>query len=500
MRTHSLVLAENQDGKLQSGFIPMPSELAYAAGHYAEQVMPLEIVRPAPASAVIGFYSPDYYGYVGRETQIRITAQGGRYPYNVVIEEAPAGAVVSNDATDKDNYMVMRFTPTENGVQTIKYRVYDATGTDVKTITQTFTTSDDWCVFADPSGSDATGDGSFSNPYKTPQGALSATSGGKALILKNGNYTDTTLGISLSSATINSLLAWESRGAEIDMAANVQTTPGILFYINSSHTLIQGIKFSNPQNLVQSPRIFSGDGAVNYVYQDDCEFEINGAQTRCEFSGFVGLSNGWSAFDWYGTSYWAVECNTIRDQLSANNLGAGMLWPKGTGCKNGDIKNNEFSTEFSGSLIDIYMANVGDANDVSGNIDVSFNLIRASDNAGVWIARASQNGDRLPVWTRRNTLVGGCILIFRRSFDVTVHSDSDVLQSTISSSDPWKVVLRDSNDASGVYRPLSDMATLTASVVNYECQASSSVVDSSGILIGGYAAYRGTRGHEITRG
>jgi hypothetical protein len=509
-------------GLLSGSYVPMPSELRYSAGHYTEQVMPLEIIRPAPPTAVIGFYSPDYYGYVGRETQIRITVQGGRYPYNAVIDSAPSGATISNDASDKANYLVLKFTPTENGTEQIKVRLYDATGAEMRTIRQTFVTSTDWCVFAEPTGNDSTGDGSFANPYKTPQGARAVTTGGKALILKNGTYTDTTLGITLNSSTINSVLAWESRQAIIDMSANVQSTPSVLFYINSSHMLAQGIVVRNPQNQVASPRIFSGDSATNYVYQDDCKFEINGrsgtdngdnvscfflgatgrefvAQTRCEFTGFVGIANGWSSFDFYGTDKFSVECNTVFDQASANSSGAGMLWVKGTGNRNGDIKNNSFPTVHAGSLIDVYMANVSAEDDFTGNIDVSFNYIKAVGNAGIWVARADQAGARLPVWCRRNTIVDGCILIFQRSYGVTFSSDSDVIQTSLSSNDPWKVLLRNSGDAPNIYRPLSDMGSLTASVTNYECQANSGVVDSNGVLTGSYATYRGTRGHEIVR-
>ena len=506
--------------RTQGSFLPMPNELKYPTGYFASTVMPLEVIRPAPPEAVVGFFSPDYYGYVGRETQIRITMQGGAYPYAFVIDSAPTGATISNDPTDKQNYSVLKFTPTENGTTTIQVRAYDQDGTQ-KTMRWTFTTSTDWCVFVEPTGVDSAGRGSFASPYKTLQYARNNTTGGKALILKNGTYTDTALGLTLSATSINSVLAWQSRQAIIDLAANVETSPSELFYINSSHMLAQGLIVRNPQTAVPNPRIFSGSSATNYVYQDDCLFEVNGrggtsnidnvscfflgstdrhsiAQTRCEFTGFTGYANGWSAFDWYGCNYWVVECNTLSDQVSYNTS-CGIMWPKGTGNKNGDIRNNEFSSTFAGNLIDVYMANVGDVDGVTGNIDVAFNLIRATGTAGVIVARASQNGSRLPVWTRRNTIIGGIISVAKRSYAVTLSSDSDVIQSSISSTDPWKVVVLDPNDAGGVYRPLSWMPSLMASITNYECQSASGVVDSDGILIGVYTQYRGTRGHEIRK-
>jgi hypothetical protein len=512
-------------GLLDPLYVAIPSNLAYAEGFYVSKVMPFELVRPAPANAVIGFYSPDYYGYVGRQTEIRITAQGGRYPYNAVIDQAPAGATISNDPTDKQNYLVLRFTPTQNGTEPINIRLYDATGAEMKRIQYTFTTSTDWCVFADPvAGVDAPASGAFSTPFKSIHYARNNTTGGKALILKNGTYTDTQLGITLDTASINSVLAWSRRQAIIDLASNVQVSPDILFYINNSNMLAQGLVIRNPQNAGQNPRLFSGTRATHYVYQDDISFEINGrsgtlnndniscffmgslerhhlAQTRCEFSGFVGAGNGWSAFDWYSVTYGKFECNTMRNQISSTES-AGIAWVKGVGNKNIDIHNNTFETAMGGSLIDVFMANDGTDNK-TGNVDVAFNLIRCTGLAGIVIARSSQAGIRLPVWTRRNTLVGGAIYVMTfgsgAQYPATVSSESDVIQSTISSTDPHKVIVVNNNDSLGVYRPLSYRQNLTSSVTNYECHSNSGVVDSAGFLTGSYAQYRGRRGHEIRR-
>jgi hypothetical protein len=505
----------------------MPTDLKYPVGYFAPTVMPLTVIRPAPPEAVVGFFSPDYYGYVGRETQIRITMQGGAYPYAFIIDSAPAGATISNDPTDKQNYSVLKFTPTENGTSTIQIRAYDQDGTQ-KTLRWTFTTSTDWCVFADPvAGVDSPSSGSFANPFKSIYYARTNTTGGKALILKNGTYTDTELGVTLNTSSINSVLAWQSRQAIVDLVGNVQTSPSILFYINSSHMLAQGIVFRNPPSSVDNPRLFSGDSATNYVYQDDCLFEINGrlgtvntdnvscfflgatsrsyiAQTRCEFDGFAGAANGWSAFDWYAVRYGKFECNRIRNQVSSTTS-AGMIWLKGTFNRDIDVHNNEFETAMSGSLIDVFMANVGDGEGVTGNMDVAFNLIRCTGTgvSGIVIARASQWGTRLPVWTRRNTIINGVIYVMTfgtgYQYPVTLTSSSDVIQSTIASTDPYKVIVINNNDAAGVYRPLSYRPNLTASVTDFECHANSGVVDSNGILIGAYASYRGRRGHEIRK-
>lgn len=493
----------------------------YSTGRFASQVMPFTLVRPAPASAVVGIYSADHYGYVGRETQIQLVAQGGAFPYVAVVDDAPSGYQLSNDPTSPD-YLVLKFTPSANGTFPIVVRLYDANGANLININYTFTVSTDWCVFCDPTGVDSAGRGSFASPFKTIHYARNNTTGGKALILKNGTYTDTQMGISFGSGAINSLLAWERRQAIIDMSANVQTTPNILFYINNAHTLIQGIHFRNPMNQVNNPRWFSGSAVTDYVFQDDCRFEINGrsgtvnddnvscfflgdtggtsrrfvAQTRCSFDGLVGLSNGWSTFDFYTTRYWVCMNNEYSNQISAGTS-AGVLWPKGRNVRDGDIKLNTFTSAYGGGVIDAYLGNDAFENNVTGNLDICFNLIRSNGQFGLWVGRTDSAGTRLPVWSRRNTYINAIIMIFNRSFPVTFTSDSDVIQSTISSTDPWKVVIRDSNDPENVYRPLSFNPNLTATITNYDCHANSGVVDSNGILTGSYAAQRGLRGHEV---
>lgn len=506
-------------GWLESGYVPMPDELRYAVGYYAPQVMPFTLVRPAPASEVIGFYSLDHYGYVGRETQIPIVAQGGAFPHSVVIDEAPAGATISNTPWD-DDYLVLKFTPTANGTYKIRLRLYDAVGMLI-VISYTFTVSENWCVFVSPSGNDSTGNGTKSNPWKTYAKAFSTATGGKCLILEDGTYDETTMGSSFSNSTIGSMCAWNQRGAIIDKLAVNSTGTSAVFITNKSHFAVQGLVFNNPPDSVSNPRWFSGDNSSQYLHMDNCEFDVDGrsgtanddnvscwmlggdtntdrrflSQTRCNFTGFVGLNNGWSSIDLYATSNCVIRSNKFSDQISTTTI-AGMVWVKGSNNKNIDIQLNEFETVFGGNVIDIYLGNIVDADDKSGNIDVSFNLFRGSGVTGIMFARASQSGRRLPVWTRRNTLIGGCIMVFDRTYGVTISSDSDVIQSTDSSTDPWKVLLR----KDGAFKPLSGMSSLTYSVTNYECQDNSGVVDSDGILIDGYSQYRGIRGHEIMRG
>lgn len=506
-------------GRMRSGNAIMPANLKYPAGYFAPTVMPMQIIRPAPASAVIGYYSADYYGYVGQEKELRIAVQGGAFPYAPVIVSAPTGATIGTDPNDKENYMVLRFACTEEGTDSIIVNVFDNDETMLK-INITHITDNDAYRFVETTGSNITGSGTLASPWQTLSHAFSNTTGGRILDLGDGTYNGMPLGLTLSSATLNSIMSRNPRGANLDYASNAETAIGSAFYINSPNCLISGIVVNNPQNACQNPRIFNAQAVASYTYMDNCRFNVDGrsgtlnndnvscfyfanpgsprthiAQTRCEFTGFAGLSNGWSCTDMYNTRNVVIEANVFSDQRSTST-GAGIIWIKGDGNRNIDVRLNEFETVFGGGLIDIYLANLTENN--TGNVDVSYNLIRCTGNAGIWVFRADQAGARLPVWSRNNTIVGGVIMLFRRSFNATFSSDRDVIQSSITSTDPYKVVLRDPNDGADLYRPLSDMPSLTASITNYECQQSSGVVDADGQLLGSYFTnYRGQRGHNI---
>jgi len=341
--------------------------------------------------------------------------------------------------------------------------------------------------------------------------------------LENGTYSETTMGLSFSNSTINSMIAWDQRGAIIDLAAVSSTGTGVMIVTNSSHIHMQGIIFRNPPTTVANPRWFSGDNSSQWLYQDNCVFELNYragtsnqdniscwmlggdggtarkyvAQTCCEFTGFTGHGNGWSSIDTYGTEFCVIRQNKFIDQQTITTT-AGIVWIKGLNNKNIDIMLNEFVTPFGGGIIDLYMGNAVGVDNVCGNMHVAFNIIRCFGAAGIWVARADQSGARLPVWTSRNTIVGGSVLIFDHGTDYLLSfiSDGDVIESTITTSDAWKVAVR----RDGAYYPLSSRPNLTATVTNYECQQNSGVVDSNARLTGAYVTYEGVRGHYVTRG
>lgn len=497
-------------GKLQSG-AELPTSLQFPSGYFEPAVMPMVVVRPATNLETVGFYSADHYGYVGRESQIRICIQGGAYPYAPVAELLPSGATLGADPNSSD-YMLVKFTPASNATYSFRVRVFDQEGNSVVR-SWSMVVSAAWCVFVSPTGNDTTGTGTKASPWLTVTKAITTVqgSGGKAVILEDGTYVDVQGGLNT-----NALLAWNQRGASIDCTTSISTN-SIVFYINYKHTLIQGVVFKNPPITSESPRWFSTDTLCDSTYQDNCRFEINGrqgtgntdnvscfflgqagsnrkylAQTRCEFDGFKSVGNGWSSIDTFGTSWFVVEGNSYTNQVSGNTS-AGVIWIKGAGSINGDVRRNTFDSTFTGLVIDVYIAAVAD--NASGNIDVSYNLLNGT--GGISFLRADQSYIRLPVWSRRNTTRQGGVYLFNWGFAATVNSASDVIQSTYTTTDAWKVYRKYPNTPP-YEKPLTSTTNITYSVTNYECQQDSGVIDSAGLLTGSYRTnYLGRRGHEI---
>ena len=501
----------------------------FPSTYFTPSRLTMDVVRPRPDSDVTGVISYDHRGYVGIETVIKISVKGGAYPFVLENITMPTGATVGATVFDND-YLVIRYTPSANGTFSFSVDVVDQQMTRI-TRTWTMTVSETWVVFAGPAGNDTTGLGTKLMPYLTVAKAFEVTTGGKSLCLLNGTYGLTAGGLSMSSSGINSIFSETNRGATIDAATITTAFHGRHFYLNSPHCYIGGLRFTNPSTAGANPRWFSDEsGTCSRVFMDNCYFNNNGrigtdnndnvscfflggnasealrrsyvTQTRCDFLGFVGVGNGWSSIDMYITENCVIEQNTFQSQVGSGTATAAVVWMKGAANKEVTIRRNEFLDYWSGNIIDMYVANTTLADNVTGNMEVSYNVIRgndtASDAALVW-CRGSQDGARLPLYMYRNTVVGR-VVIHKRGYTVTFSSESDVIIHNHTNTDPHKIYVYDPNDGDNNYRPLSWMASLTSSVTNYELHLTSStgVLDSALKLIGASrTSWLGRRGHEI---
>ena len=497
----------------------------FPAGYFVTAQLPMTVVRPRPNVDVVGMLSYDHNAYVGIETRIKVTVQGGAFPFFIENAILPSGATMGNTYFDTD-YMIFKYTPSALGNQNVSFDIVDQDGTR-KSVSWTINVNVDWVRFVAASGNDSTGTGSYAAPWATIEQANTAMTGGRALCLKDGTYTLTTAGKVMSSSKFNSIFAEHERGATVDGSGIVTANNGRHFYINSPSTFIGGIRFINPTTAGDNPRWFSDENtACNNTWMDNCYFDIAGrmgvvnddnvscfflggnaadparrsnvAQTRNDFVGFIGVANGWSCIDYYCTDHVVIENNTFESQVGGGTTSAGTLWVKGAANTFTSIRSNEFKDYWSGTLIDIYIANTTGEDNVTGNVEVCYNIVRGTGGS-VIIARGSQSGARLPVYMYRNTIIGS-VSISYRTFPVTFSSDSDIIIHNYTNVDPWKIYVFDPNDPDGVYRPFSYMSSLTGSVMNYELHLTSAtgVLDTALKLTGASrTSWLGKRGAEI---
>lgn len=502
--------------KRESGVLFDAADM-FATGYFEPAVMPMRLVRPATDEAVAGIYSVDHRGLVGRESQVRITIQGGAFPYTVVPASMPVGATVGKTVFD-DDYMVIKFTPTQNGVYKFDLTVFDNEGRRCNVrFSQTVDAS--WCKFVSPSGSNSN-DGSENSPWRDITHACSHMTGGRTLILKDGTYTDILNPITLSNQTCNSVIAYNQKGAIVDTSTYTNTNMyAVVFKLESSHVLLQGIVFRNPPITGGNARYVFCSNSSSYLYEDNLEFYINGrmgtantdniscffcgyslrsfiAQTRCVFDGLAGTANGegngWNVIDLYDSRHAVVEDNIFQNQFSPTD---GCIWIKAGEDMYVDVRRNRFLDDWQGSAIHIYLGALAD--DTTGYIDVSYNYL---DGCNLTLVRSDAPFSRYPIWSRRNTIRNGDIKLYDFGGANTLYSVGDVIETTnvaAAGNEPWKIFFRDIDNVQP-NRPLSETTHWTYSVTNYECQQSASVVDSNGLLIGSYRTnYLGRRGYEI---
>ena len=504
----------------------------FPAGYFVTAQLPMTVVRPRPNSEVIGLLSYDHNGYVGVETRIKVTVQGGAFPFFIENAVLPVGATMGNTFFDTD-YMIFKYTPTALGNQNVSFDIVDQDGTR-KSVSWTINVNIDWVRFASPTGSDTTGNGSYAAPYATIEKAFTVTTGGRALCLKDGTYALTGGSKSMGSSFINSMFSENPRGATID-GALMDAPLGRHFYLNTPHCHIGGIRFINPSQLGTDPRWFSDEGGIcSSVFMDNCYFDINGrlglnngdniscfflggsasagssfrrlyvAQTRCEFTRFIGAGNGWSSVDMYVTQHAVIEGNTFDTQIGNGTASAGTLWIKGACNNQVTVRQNEFKDYWSGTLIDLSSSNITLEDNVTGNFEVCYNIVRGNDSAAngdgaITIARGSQSGARLPYYMYRNTVIGR-VWISKRDYSVTFSSDSDIIIHNHTNVDPWKIYVDDNNDPWNQYRPFSWSPSLTATVQRYELHLTSAVgvLDTALKLTGASrTSWLGKRGAEI---
>lgn len=523
MPTLEFTYTAGNDSKLRSSHptgtygITSPNR-QFPNGYFKSAVMPLKLVRPRPNPEIVGKISYDHNGYIGIESVICITLQGGAYPYFLENIQFPSGATVGATYADND-YMVVKYTPTQNGIVRFKCDVVDMDGARVA-VSWSMDVNPNWLAFLSNSGNDTTGTGAEGAPWQTITKAFATLTGGKMLCFENGTYVAGG-SVSFLANGVNGMFARNSRGATID--GNTQSGARY-FYMNASNAFIGGLRFINP-SVNGNPRWFSAEnGPINNVFMDNCYFDIgfrnpdgaigdnrscfflgntgpkfNIAQTRNYFTGFTDTANGWSAMDIYSTNTMVFERNRFGTQ-SVGNVAAGVIWVKGDNNTNITIRGNVWETVWSGIILDIYLA-IDDTvtpRRATGNVEVCYNYVQGGSMV---VLRSSQSGQRQPVWSYRNVFIGGVSVSRRDGSPLAFYSDADIIVSDTTTTEPWKIHGVNTTLGNPI-TPLADNASLTFQITNYDLHRSvaQSPVDINGHLTGAdRTANLGQKGYEIAK-
>ena len=165
MRTHSLVLAENQDGKLQSGYQAANPAYILTAGRFSPAKYPMRVNYPRP-DAETSPYAYHRIWQTGEPIDIPIEAQWGARPYIYKILSAPSGWSIGEwlvldgfgNLAINDAYGTLSNSNPSAGLHSIVVGIWSADGSEFLRATFSITFGN-YGFFAAPADT-GTGDGS----------------------------------------------------------------------------------------------------------------------------------------------------------------------------------------------------------------------------------------------------------------------------------------------------------------------------------------------------
>lgn len=503
----------------------------FIAGNYVSAKYPLDsnsIVCPRP-DAETHQYAYVCNAHVGMKYEIHMGVFGGAFPHYFEVLDAPVGITLGLNIFEAD-YGILTWIPEAAGVVDFSIKVTDQDG-GYEIRDWTVGVNTEWVRFVSPTGNNAAA-GTFNAPWSTLGYAASNTTGGRAICLRGGTYNEAISGMSTGYSFFNSIFGFNGETATISGANYVENGSSAYFMCNSPDFTIFNLNLTNPPTVMPNPRWVDSFTVSHRMIMDKCNIDIGGrqgtvngdniscyflgngggvrnhcSQTRCNFTNFKGLSNGWSSSDTYATEYFLCESNTFDVQNTPTTVGA-VLWVKGTGSRYQTIRRNRLLNPWSGYVLDVYLANVSETDNATGDIEICYNKLRgpttqSTDNIVFSLGRSSQAGARAPIWSYRNSIEGN-VAIWDRDFSFTFSSENDVIitNATYTSKPAHNILGRDSNTADNVWVNPNTRSALTLSITGIECHGTTSdnIVNSSLELIGSNVSYLGTRGAQINSG
>ena len=287
MRTHDLVLAENQSGKLQSGAVPINPDNSWRtqSAYRVEHVQSMELVHPRPeAGANAAFRWADS----NMNHEVKISWVGNDAPYRVSIISAPAGSSIGGvqtqvfdrvaiDGTDLFRHDIPAsfavFTcPAAGLTQGVLYsaKVLVESQSETMIVNLSFTVDDTKSVWFSGSGSDLA-DGTFAAPKQTFAHGFNLAGGDEKIYrYKAGTYVVNN-GTPLNNATFVG-----------HCKSHVGAEAGVIFNYDTGHMTkggdditIMKLKTIGGRPDVGNVRQFDFDSRVRRAMFHDVDFETN---------------------------------------------------------------------------------------------------------------------------------------------------------------------------------------------------------------------------------
>ena len=160
-----------------SGTTPKSEFLQLPSGHYEPTKIPAELIFPRPDSET-NLWAKHRHHYTGIPYRIPIGVSFGSWPFNFEIIEAPTGVTIGSQlvpAGDKliagEDYGTVQWDNPQEGDHSFHIKVHFQDGTTPLDVMWNLNVSTSGTIFCDAfNGSDTTGTGSLSNPFKTMDG------------------------------------------------------------------------------------------------------------------------------------------------------------------------------------------------------------------------------------------------------------------------------------------------------------------------------------------
>jgi hypothetical protein len=517
----SWALSAGHSGSGVSGEPPVLGDWQLSSGHYIEAKVAPTLIHPRPDGET-STWERHRMAPSGVEWRIPVVVQGGSWPFQYALTQAPSGMTVG-EQYGAPNYGVIAWANPTVGTHTVTVRVRgqeygrNVSGlSDEQTVTFTLTVSDredtSKFIWLDSNAAGG-GNGSYTTPFNTMTALMSASAAAKQAHIRGGVYdttraingsTDSRVWVGYDGARINRQFGAAPDGHAHSMGDG-SFVAGLYLHGGKNYVLRGGANegrvtvFENTfDGFVYDNAYYSGDtnfGYLSLFAHDNSTPRKYVSVVSNAFGPTTGVTNGGLA-TCYVTQYAVFEGNTTTTNWSgsaasgfmAKRLAWYFTW-----------RNNRMVTESSkfmffpfysvSSTYGLTLPSVFEGDEICWNYGVELTPTGDPDGACVDVGR-SLGSVPYDIQVYRNTIISSTFFRGGGTTANKVWLGSNVLLTRAGVvNDQW----------SSPPTPPPDIANINNIVGDRVNRAS--FVDSDGLLLESYlnanSIARGTVGHEV---